>query len=393
MKTKMKRFAFVSGATVLGVALVLIFIFLGKQSSGPISEVLDTLGDKVTDVEHNLLMKGRVPVRAKELAWFDKYRNNPALLRHPDTILLGVYDKNYQKSFDNILKLDKMLHGPLPLIQIYTAWGDKPNEKFPMLYAKAIYDLGSTPMITWEPWLNDFDREKHNLPQVADPNKRGMASVAWGDYDFYIKAWAEDVKAFGHDVFIRFGHEMNDPYRYPWGPQNNEPEEFVAAWRHVVRVFRKMKVNNVIWVWAPQPAYLRYNEYFPGKDYVDWVGVGALNYGTVAPWSKWWRFKEIFGNYYDRLDAFNKPLMITEMGSLTVGGKREEWFKDAFDSLPAKYPDLKAILFFNDNNDNTTLNKSLNWSIVDDTVTCKVIRKAIQTTWQTDVKSAETGKK
>jgi len=392
MKTKMKRFAFVSGATVLGVALVLIFIFLGKQSSGPISEVLDTLGDKVTDVEHNLLMKGRVPVRAKELAWFDKYRNNPALLRHPDTILLGVYDKNYQKSFDNILKLDKILHAPLPLIQIYTAWGDKPNEKFPTLYAKAIYDLGSIPMITWEPWLNDFDREKHNLPQVADPNKSGMASVAWGDYDFYIKAWAKDVKAFGHDVFIRFGHEMNDPYRYPWGPQNNEPEEFVAAWRHVVRVFRKMKVNNVIWVWAPQPAYLHYNEYFPGKDYVDWVGVGALNYGTVAPWSKWWTFKEIFGNYYDKLDAFNKPLMITEMGSLTVGGKREEWFKDAFDNLPAKYPDLKAILFFNDNNDNTTLNKSLNWSIVDDTVTCKAIRKAIQTTWQTDVKPGETGK-
>ncbi len=390
MKNKIKRFAFVSGATLLGIGLVLIFVFLGKQSSGPITEVLNTLGDKVVDVEHSLLMNGREPVRSKELAWFNKYRNNTALLRHPDTILLGVYDNNYQKGFDKVLKLGQMLQFPLPLIQIYIAWGDKSNEQFPMLYAKAIYDLGSTPMITWEPWLNDFDREEHNLPQIADPNKNGMAAVARGDYDFYIKAWAEGIKTFGHNVFIRLGHEMNDPYRYPWGPQNNKPKEFVAAWRHVVDVFRKLNVHNVLWVWAPQPSYLHYKEYFPGKDYVDWVGVGALNYGTVAPWSKWWSFKDIFGNFYDKLDAFKKPLMITEMGSLTVGGKRDVWFKNAFTDLPEKYPDLKAVLFFDDNSDNTTLNKSLDWSIVDDSATCKVIHKAIQTTWKSDIESGKT---
>ncbi len=391
MKNKIKRFAFVSGATVFGIVLVLIFVFLGKQSSGPISEILSTLGGKVVDMEHSILMKGREPVRSKELAWFDKYRNNTAMLRHPDTILLGVYDNNYLSSFDNILKFDKMLKEPLSLIQIYVAWGDKENEKFPMLYAKAIYDLGSTPMITWEPWLNDFDREEHNLPKTADANKSGMAAVAKGEYDFYIKAWAEDLKNFGHNVFIRLGHEMNDPYRYPWGPQNNKPEEFIAAWQHVITVFRKLGVHNVLWVWAPQPSYLHYKEYFPGKNYVDWVGVGALNYGTVAPWSKWWTFKEIFGNYYDSLNVFKKPLMITEMGSLTVGGKRDAWFKNAFDSLPEKYPDLRAVLFFNDNSDNTTLNKSLDWSIVNDSATCKVIHQTIRTTWEKDIELKKKG--
>ena len=378
--------AFVSAATALGIVLVLLFVFLGKQSSGPISEILNTLGDKVVDMEHNFLLMGREPVRSKELAWFNKYRNNAALLRHPDTILLGAFDNHYQNSFDNILKLDKELHAPLALIQIYIAWGDKENEQFPMLYAKAIYDLGSTPLITWEPWLNDFNREEHNLPRVADPNINGMAAVAKGEYDFYIRKWARNVKKFGHVVFIRLGHEMNDPYRYPWGPQNNKPGEFVAAWRHVVDIFREMKVKNVLWIWAPQPAYLHYNEYYPGKNYVDWVGVGALNYGTVASWSKWWTFKEIFGNYYQQLDAFHKPLMITEMGSLTVGGQRSVWFKNAFTDLPEKYPDLKAILFFNDNSDNTTLNKSLDWSIVNDTTTIKAIRTAIETTWIKKVK-------
>ena len=79
--------------------------------------------------------------------------------------------------------------------------------------------------------------------------------------------------------------------------------------------------------------------------------------------------------------------MITEMGSLTVVGERDVWFKNAFTDLPEKYPDLKAILFFDDNSDNTTLNKSLDWSIVDDSATCKAIHVAIETTWKSDVET------
>ena len=389
MKHTAKRFAFVTGATLFGIALVLVFSFIGKKSKGPIDSALSDLGAKVADVEQQWLLSQRKPVRAKKLKWFNKYRENRFLLQKPDTVFLGVYDNNYQKTFDNIIKLDTVLQASLPFIQIYTAWGDKENETFPTKYARVIYELGSIPMITWEPWLNDFDREEHGLAPVDDPNKNGMAAVARGDYDFYIDQWARDVKAFDHNVFVRFGHEMNDPYRYPWGPQNNKPEEYVAAWKHVVDRFHRLKVYNVLWVWAPQPAYLQYDSYYPGNEYVDWVGVGALNYGTVAPWSKWWTFKEIFGNYYDRLDAFKKPMMITEMGSLTVGGSREKWFKEAFTNLPEKYPDLKALLFFDDANDNTTLNKSLNWSIVDDSLSCKVIHNAITTTWHSSKKKGE----
>ena len=383
MKHTAKRFAFVTGATLFGIALVLAFSFIGKKSKGPLDSALTNLGETVSAVEQQWLLSQRKPVRAKKLAWFNKYRNNKFLLQHPDTIFLGVYDNDYQKTFDNIIKLDTVLQAPLPLIQIYTAWGDKDNETFPMKYAKVIYELGSLPLITWEPWLNDFDREAHGLAPVDDANKNGMAAVARGDYDFYIDEWAQQVKAFGHPVFVRLGHEMNDPYRYPWGPQNNKPAEFIAAWKHVVNRFHQLNVYNVLWVWAPQPSYLQYNTYYPGDEYVDWVGVGSLNYGTVASWSKWWTFKETFGNYYERLNVFKKPMMITEMGSLTVGGSREKWFKDAFTDLPEKYPDLKALLFFVDNNDNTTFNKSLDWSIVNDSSTCRAIRTAIKTTWET----------
>jgi len=379
MKNTAYRVAFTTGAIIVGIIIILIFTFLGKKGRGPLEDFFTEMGTTVTDLEKSILLINREPVRSKALGWFDNYRNNKKLITNPDTVLLGIYDNHYKKSFEHILALEDSLQFNLPFIQLYTAWGDKEAERFPVKYAKAIYDLGSVPFITWEPWLNDFDREEHKLAPKNDPNKNGLIDIVNGDYDFYIEKWAHDVKKFNKIVFIRLGHEMNDPYRYPWGPQNNKPEDFIAAWQHVVNKFKDLKVDNAVWVWSPHPAYLMYNEYYPGDDFVDWVGVGALNYGTVALWSKWWSFDEIFGNYYDWLAAFNKPIVITEFGSLAVGGQRDKWYEQALTNIPQKYPSLKALLFYNNDNDNTTLSKSLVWSINNDSLTINAIKRAVKT--------------
>jgi beta-mannanase len=168
---------------------------------------------------------------------------------------------------------------------------------------------------------------------------------------------------------------MNDPYRYPWGPQYNKPEDYIAAWRHVVDRFRKIGAdNNAIWIWSPHPAYTSYAQYYPGKDYVDWIGVGALNYGIVAPWSKWWSFHDIFNNFYSKVSLYDKPMMISEFGSLEVGGDRVVWLKQALDSLPYKFPKVKSIVFYNNSNDNTTTYKVLDWSITKDESALKAVR-------------------
>ena len=172
---------------------------------------------------------------------------------------------------------------------------------------------------------------------------------------------------------------MNDPYRYTWGPQNNTADEFVAAWKHVVDYFRKAGANNVIWMWSPHIAYGYFNEYYPGDDYVDWVGVGTLNYGKVALWSDWWSFDEVYGKYYTDLAAFNKPIMLTEFGSLAVGGDRAAWYADALCAIPTKYPMTKSVVFFHFDNDYTLTNKSLNWYFINDKKVCDSINKCIKT--------------
>ena len=53
-----------------------------------------------------------------------------------------------------------------PIISFYSAWGDKPDEsEFPLRMVETIDRMGSVPMITWEPWVDDFDEElRTNLP-------------------------------------------------------------------------------------------------------------------------------------------------------------------------------------------------------------------------------------
>ena len=158
---------------------------------------------------------------------------------------------------------------------------------------------------------------------------------------------------------------MNDFFRYTWGPQNNSAKDYIDAWRHIHDLFIKLGANNIVWLWSPHPAY-EFKTFYPGDNYVDFVGVGVLNYGTVAVWSKWWSFKEIFGNHYGQLAVFNKPIVITEFGSLVAGGDRAKWYANSLDSLPQKYPLVKSIILFHFSKDNTTTQQTLNWDIIDD---------------------------
>jgi beta-mannanase len=266
----------------------------------------------------------------------------------------------------------------LPLVHIYGAWGDKPEQQFPVRLVTAIWNLGSVPMVTWEPWLTDFENARHPALPLRDAREReGLAAVARGDYDFYVDAWAAAAAAFGRPLLLRFAHEMNDPYRYPWGPQHNTKEAFIAAWQHVVERFRRAGADQVRWVWAPHVAYEHWPLYYPGEGYVDWVSTGALNFGTVAHWSQWWTFDEIFGQRYATLASFGRPVMIDELGSLAVGGDRRAWYRDALTGLPEKYPAVRALLFFNAREDRTLTYQAVDWSITGDPGIAETVRAAI----------------
>lgn len=369
----------VSGGVVgASIALVLGLVFLGSASQGPLGAILGLFGGQVSRLEARLVQQARGPGRAASLAWLPPLASSREALRDPPRILLGAYDDDIPATLDGVLALERATGASFPLIHLYTAWGDRPDQRFPGRVMQAIVALGSIPVVTWEPWLVDFENRLHpHLPLRDDRDRGGMAAIAAGDYDAYVDAWAREAARFGRPFFLRFGHEMNDPYRYPWGPHNNRPEDFVAAWRHVVERFEAAGATQVLWVWSPHLAYEGWEWYWPGEDVVDWIATGVLNYGTVANWSRWWSFEDIFGRHYEAVEAFGKPIMIAEFGSLAVGGDRAEWYREALQDLPRRHPGVRALLFFHVGADRTLTYQALDWSFLEDPEGLAAIRDAL----------------
>ena len=361
-----------AAASVAGLAA------LGSASTGPLSSALGWLGAVTGSVEHRVRDRIGGPGRRARLAWVAPYRDDANRLRRPDVVLLGAYDGAIPRTLDGVIALEERIEAPLPIIQAYSAWGDRADQQFPLQLVTAIAGLGSIPLITWEPWLSDFESARHpGLPLRDARDRHGLAAVARGDYDFYIDAWAASAARFGKPIMIRFGHEMNDPYRYPWGPQNNTKEEFIVAWRRVVERFRGAGATNVLWVWSPHVAYDYWDLYYPGDGYVDWVATGVLNFGPIAQWSRWWTVAEIFGTKYERLASFGKPVMIAELGSLAVGGDRAQWYREALSSLPTRYPAVRSVLFFQVRDDQTVTYQKVDWSFTDDSLVTAAVRSSL----------------
>lgn len=379
MKKIIYRFLIVITSFAIGIALVASITYVGNESSGPVEDTFSKIGKAISEFEENYILKQRSKSRSAKLAFFAEAQYNRESLRDPKKIFLGAYDNEAKTSFQPIITLEDSLNTEFPLIHIYSAWGSKREQRFPSDQVRSIATLGSVPVLTWEPWLNDFEGSDFiGMPSVEERNKNGLKAVAEGMYDPYLIRWAKDAREAKVTILIRLGHEMNDPYRYPWGPQNNEPEDFIYAWRHVIDLFKEENVTNVLWVWAPHLAYGKFADYYPGDQYVDWVATGTLNYGTVAPWSQWWSFDEIFSRYYEELAEFKKPILIAEFGSLAVGGDRAKWYSEALKDFPMRFPAVRALILFHNKNDGTTTYQSLNWYFVEDKEVLTAIKTQIK---------------
>ncbi|SKA36999.1 Glycosyltransferase, catalytic subunit of cellulose synthase and poly-beta-1,6-N-acetylglucosamine synthase [Chitinophaga eiseniae] len=253
----------------------------------------------------------------------------------------------------------------LPRTQItslYIAWGDGQDHLLPDSLT-AIYNSGSIPMVTWEPWTSRFT---HNAGQVQQERKV-MSLIPTGIFDSYLEQFADQVKALNRPLFLRFAHEPDNP-AYPWSPTGgNTPEEYGRAWRYVHTLFLRRGAINAVWVWSPWKAS-NAEKYFPGKEFVDWIGVTALNYGPAHGGGAWYSFEALYQPFH-QLPLFRSglPVMIAEMGSASDAGDQARWFSDAFLAISNRFPEVHAQVFFNTGHDVNVVKgdtaRYLDWSI------------------------------
>ncbi len=284
----------------------------------------------------------------------------------------GIYNPEVQEknSLQPITQWGKEQKKNNSIISIYLSWGPESISDFPRPLLNGISGSGSIPMITWEPWVSTFPA-RSDFPELKQ-EKKVMAAIADGKFDEYIRSFALKIRDFRKPVFIRFAHEFDNP-AYPWSRTGgNTPREYVAAWRKIAAVFAAIGVNNVAWVWNPwNKATMR--EYYPGDQYVDWVGLTSLNYGLASQDKKWRSFEEIYNPHREAILKIGKPVMLAEFGSTNYGGNSHDWILKAWGSINEKYHEIKSLVLFNSNKDKnwitawrpTDSTKFIDWTAID----------------------------
>jgi mannan endo-1,4-beta-mannosidase len=222
---------------------------------------------------------------------------------------LGVFVPGVPASYSALAAFSRTT-GTNPDVDMYYSGWFVP---FPAKFAATVANHGAVPLVQ------------------MDPDGIDIAKIAAGRYDAYLSSYAEAVRAYRDPVILGFGHEMNGTW-YSWGYRHTPPEVFVAAWRHVVGLFRDLGARNVTWLWTvniindtsrgriPSPA-----AWWPGNSYVNWVGIDGY---YLKPS---WKFASLFGPTIGAVHRLTQdPILIAETGAVPAAEQ------------PAKVADLFA---------------------------------------------------
>jgi mannan endo-1,4-beta-mannosidase len=235
---------------------------------------------------------GQADRAAQPSAITDRRTANPALPTGPASYL-GVYGPGAPTSYAGVASFTKATGVTPNIVSYYSGW--------------------------WEPFWTSFAimaTRHHAVPLVQlNPTRTSVTAIASGYYDNYLKSYAEAIRSYRQPVILSFGHEMNGDW-YSWGYQHTAPTTFVAAWRHIVKIFRAVGASNVTWMWTVNSVYLGHDlipdpaAWWPGRSYVNWVGIDGYFHEASA------RFASVFGpTIVDVRELTNDPILISETGA------------------------------------------------------------------------------
>jgi hypothetical protein len=236
------------------------------------------------------------------------------------------------------------------------------TDPFPVQYTDSVGRAGKTLLIFWEP--DNFN----------------YAAILSGRFDSAIRDFAAAAKNYGYPIILVPMDEMNGNWNSWGGTVNgNTPEQFSKTWIHVHDLFAS--ATNVKFGWAPNQKSLpdtaanAISAYWPGAQYVDYVGVDGFN-GNGDPWMS---FSEIFNqNLMNQLAAYGKPVYIFSMGTAESDSDplaKAAWIKEGLgpNGAISHFPNFTGWIWFNENGGD----KTSNWLVNSDPASLSAFKAAL----------------
>lgn len=293
-----------------------------------------------------------------------------------EMLIAGIFSPTsgqQNTAMGTVEQLEKTTGMNFGLITLQLSWDDRNGTELPLKLIDSIYQNGSVPLIIWEPWPSEFIR--NNAIQSHDKENRIFKKILEGDYDTYLDKFSTRISALNRPVFICFAPEADNKLHLWSVNGENSSHSFKAAWKYVHNFFDRTRQNNVIWVWNPGKANA-VSAYFPGKEYVDWIGINILNNSAANLSAGLYDIHQIY-EPYRKLPAFRTglPVMLTEMGPVPDDGKKKWWFKDALNQIKQNYKEIKSIVFFQDSRDKNGSYSPSDWKTNEFTKIAKELKQ------------------
>ncbi|KXU92963.1 glycosyl transferase [Caballeronia megalochromosomata] len=246
----------------------------------------------------------------------------PAVAAQPPKI--GAYDPDHAYALADTLDYE----------HIFVSWAD-PGA------SSEIHDAGNyaslrkrSLMVTVEPWAAS-SRNPHTL----------LRDVKLGAYDAEIDAVCGSLRSLNAHVKVRWAQEMETATgRYPWAA--NDPSGYIDAYRHFVDRCRAGS-RLLSFVWSPR-GDTPLAAYFPGREYVDEIGLSVFDCPTCAMGSKEGApsATKILREKYARVQPFGLPVMVAELGVEGTPERQRDVLTALREVLPGM-PSLTAVVYFN----------------------------------------------
>ena len=218
--------------------------------------------------------------------------------------------------------------------------------------------------LRWNELMHGYSRYDFSIIQVAwNFLYEGYTPADVLRQEQHVRESAQFLGELGLPILLRIGAEM-DVWETP-----GDPDEFIAAFRFIANIMRQY-APNVAMVYSVNSVSAQgidWMTFFPGDDYVDWVGISLYttryflgNPATTDVQAAIYRtgqFASPVSFIQQMVDEFGDrfPLLISEGGVSLYNNSNSEdltdWalprMRQTYAYIPMLFPQVKAIFWFN----------------------------------------------